>query len=260
MTVTYRPQTSRFGWLPLALLLILGLLPVLAAVGRMVMRFADIGATPEMVADSSRFYSMPTVVILHLVGGSVFTVLGALQFSGTLRRGSWHRITGRVLVVAGLTAALSSLWLTNFYPHLPTDGPLIYWFRMVAGLGMLWLLVRGFQTARQSRFDKHRPHMMRAYALGLGAATQMLVGIPYVLLFGQPEPITSDLLLGISWVINLGVAQWVLKRRGGSSGPGNRLSPNYRSAGPAMRTNELPARLEKLNQLPLLQNRIQLVR
>ena len=212
-------RTNRSAnWLPLALLILLGLLPLLPAIGRMVVRFADVGAPPEMVADTGRFFLMPVPVVLHVVGGCLFTLLGALQFSDALRRSRWHRLSGRVLVVAGITAALSALWLTQFYPHLETEGPLLYWFRLAAGLGMLWFLAQGYRAARRHRFGEHRPHMIRAYALGLGASTQMLIGIPVLLLFGEPTPLVGDLMLGSAWVINLMVAQWAIGRTGAPTG------------------------------------------
>lgn len=210
------------GRLILATLIVLGLLPLLAGIGRMIMRFADIGATPEMLADTARYFEMPVVVVVHVVGGCLFTLVGALQFSPALRRGSWHRRSGRLMVVAGLAAAFSALWLTQFYPHLETEGPLLYWFRLAAGLGMIGFLLQGYRSARQRRFDAHRGHMTRAYALGLGASTQMLIGIPWMLLFGPPSPIVSDLLLGSGWAINLAVAQWVLRR---PVAPASRIIP-----------------------------------
>jgi uncharacterized membrane protein len=206
-------RTTKFSdGLTLALLVTLGLLPLLPAVGRMVVRFADIGAPPEMLADTSRFFVMPVPVVVHIVSACLFTLIGALQFSKTLRRSRWHRVSGRVLVIAGILAAASGLWLTNFYPPLGNEGPLLYWFRMAAGLGMLWLLVQGFLAARRRRIDEHRPHMIRAYALGLGASTQMLIGIPVLLILGEPAPIAGDLMLGAGWLINLVVAQWAIGR------------------------------------------------
>jgi uncharacterized membrane protein len=206
-------RSSKFGHgLTLTLLVILGLLPLLPAVGRMAVRFIDMGAPPEMLADTSRFFVMPVPVVVHIVSACLFTLIGALQFSTTLRRSPWHRLSGRVLVIAGMLAAASGLWLTNFYPPLGNEGPLLYWFRTAAGLGMLWFLVQGFRAARRRRFDEHRPHMIRAYALGLGASTQMLIGIPVLLIFGEPTPIAGDLMLGAGWVINLVVAQWAMGR------------------------------------------------
>ena len=217
MSIQKRPFPA---WLMLTALIVLGFLPLLVGIGRMVMRFGDIGATPEMLADTSRFFEMPAVVIVHVVAGCLFSLIGALQFSKSLRRGPWHRMSGRVMVVAGLAAALSALWLTQFYPHLGNEGPLLYWFRLAAGLGMIGFLVQGYSCARRRRFDEHRANMVRAYALGLGASTQMLIGIPWILLLGEPAPIVGDLMLGSGWAINLAVAQWVLRR---PLAPGGRL-------------------------------------
>ena len=55
--------------------------------------------------------------------------------------------------------------------------------------------------------------MTRAYALALGAGTQVFTqGI------GQPilgtGPVVVGLLLGAGWLINLGVAEYVLRRPG----------------------------------------------
>lgn len=213
--MTAKPLKIR-SWV--LLLILIGLLPLLPAVGRMLVRFTDIGASPEMVADTARFFAMPVPVVLHVVGGCLFSLLGALQFSRTLRRGRWHRFSGRVLILAGVVAGLSALWLTHFYPHPQSEGPLLYWFRMAAGVAMLWFLLAGFQAARRRQFDRHRPHMLRAYALGLGASTQMLIGLPVLLLFGEPTPLVGDLLLGSGWLINLAVAQWALGR--GQAAPG----------------------------------------
>jgi len=203
--------------LTVTLLVVLGLLPLLPAVGRMVLRFADTGAPPEMLADTSRFFVMPVPVVVHIVSACLFSLIGALQFSRTLRRSPWHRLSGRVLVSAGVVAAASGLWLTNFYPPLGNEGPLLYWFRTAAGLGMLWFLVQGYMAARRRRFDEHPRHMMRAYAIGLGASTQMLIGIPVLLLFGEPSPIVGDLMLGAGWAINLAVAQWAIGRKNGAA-------------------------------------------
>jgi hypothetical protein len=70
--------------------------------------------------------------------------LGAFQFTPSLRRqySHWHRTSGQMLVPCGLVAALSALWMTQFYPAtnltgtLPADfdGPFLYAVRLAAGL------------------------------------------------------------------------------------------------------------------------------
>jgi hypothetical protein len=66
--------------------------------------------------------------------------------------------------------------------------------------------------------------MTRAYALALGAGTQVFtqgLGTP---IFGT-DATTHDLLLGAGWVINLAVAEYVIRTRGRERRrvyPGNR--------------------------------------
>ena len=195
-------------WLVPVLLLIFGLLPVAVGIARMAMRFGEAGPN----ADTVRYFTMPWAIILHVVGGGIFTVLGALQFLPALRRTSWHRLAGRLLVLSGLVAALSALWLTQFFPPNVSDGPLLYWFRLAAGTAMIWCLVRGYVAATRRQIPLHRALMIRAYALGIGTSTQIVLGIAYILAFGSLQPIVGDLLLGTAWLINLAVAELAIRR------------------------------------------------
>jgi hypothetical protein len=55
--------------------------------------------------------------------------------------------------------------------------------------------------------------MMRAYAIGLGAGTQVLTHLPWFILFGKPGESSRAVLMAAGWVINLAVAEWVIRRR-----------------------------------------------
>jgi hypothetical protein len=53
--------------------------------------------------------------------------------------------------------------------------------------------------------------MIRAYALGLGAGTQIFtVGIGGAVL--GPGTLRGDLAKGAAWIINLAVAEWTIRR------------------------------------------------
>lgn len=199
---------SRNTWLVPVLLIVFALFPLAIGVGRMAMRFSPTG--PD--ADTGRFFSMPWAVVLHLVGAAIFTLVGAWQFSPGLRRTPWHRRAGRLVLLAGIMAASTGLWLTQFYPHHVTDGPLLYWFRLAAGSAMLGFLVLGYVAATRRQIPLHRASMIRAYALGIGASTQMVVAIAYLVAFGPPPNVVNDLLLGSAWLINLGVAELAIRR------------------------------------------------
>jgi hypothetical protein len=55
--------------------------------------------------------------------------------------------------------------------------------------------------------------MMRGYALGLGAGTQVLTLAVGVLIAGPPNELSRVLLIGAAWVINLAVAEWAIRKR-----------------------------------------------
>ena len=59
----------------------------------------------------------------------------------------------------------------------------------------------------------HRAWMIRAYAIGLGAGTQVLTLLAGEIIAGQPNELSRALLIGSGWVINLAVAEWATRRR-----------------------------------------------
>ena len=61
---------------------------------------------------------------------------------------------------------------------------------------------------------RHRAWMIRGYALGLGAGTQVLTVLPWTLAFGEAQGLPRDLLMTLAWVINLAVAEWIIRSRG----------------------------------------------
>lgn len=69
-----------------------------------------------MPADD-RFTGFPAALVVHIVGATLFALVGAFQFVPRFRRRHlvWHRRAGRVLAVAGLLVAGSALWMTLFY-------------------------------------------------------------------------------------------------------------------------------------------------
>jgi hypothetical protein len=56
--------------------------------------------------------------------------------------------------------------------------------------------------------------MMRAYALGLGAGTQVLTHLPWFLLVdGKPGELPRAVMMGAGWAINVVVAEWIIRNR-----------------------------------------------
>ena len=59
----------------------------------------------------------------------------------------------------------------------------------------------------------HRAWMTRAYAIALGAGTQVLTLMIGELILGPPNDLSRALLMGAGWVINLAVAEWAIRKR-----------------------------------------------
>jgi len=164
---------------------------------------------------SANVYDEDRVPVVHIVSASVYALLGAFQFANGFRRRwpGWHRVAGRLLVVCGLLVGLSALWMTLFYPWPAGDGALLYALRLLFGSAMVMSIVLGFTTIRRGAVNGHRAWMMRSYALGLGAGTQVLTLAAGELIAGPPSVFSQALLMGTAWVINLAVAEWAIRKR-----------------------------------------------
>jgi len=202
--------TTRADWLVPTSLILLTSVP--AAAGAV--RLTELARGAEITPANERFFAMPLPIVLHIVSVTVFCLVGAFQFAPGIRRRhrTWHRIAGRVLAPTGLVAALTGLWMSVAYPQPPGDGPLVTAFRLVFGSAMAASLVLGFVAIRQRDFHRHRAWMIRGYAIGLGAGTQVFTHLPWVLTGVAPGEFTRAVLMAAGWVINVCVAEWLIRR------------------------------------------------
>ncbi|MEU6787988.1 DUF2306 domain-containing protein [Nonomuraea angiospora] len=202
---------TKAGRLIPAGLLLLSAVPVIAGA----IRTAELAGGAAITPDNARFIAAPAPVLLHIAGVTVYSVLGAFQFAPGFRRRrpAWHRAAGRVLVPAGLVAALAGLWMTLFSDLPAGDTGLLTVFRLVAGSAMAGSLVLGFAAILRRDVARHRAWMIRAYALAMGAGTQAVVLSAWYAATGvDPHGVTRALLQGLAWGINLAVAEWAIRR------------------------------------------------
>ncbi len=177
------------------------------------LRLIQLAGGPAVIPADHRFTGFPLPLVVHIVGAAVFALVGILQLVPRFRRRhrAWHRRAGRVVAVAGLLVAISALWMTLFYEPQPGTGGLLFVLRLIFGSSMIACLVLGITAVRRHRIPAHRAWMLRAYALGLGAGTQVLTEGIGEAVFGTGE-LRGDLAKGAAWVINLAVAEWVIRR------------------------------------------------
>ena len=128
-------KSTRSDWLIPSSLIALSLVPAIAGIARLAQLAGGVTITPE----NARFFAAPLPVLLHIPAVILFSMCGALQFSPGFRRrrNGWHRAAGRILIPCGVVAALSGLWMAQFYPWPPGDGRILYVERLVVGSAML---------------------------------------------------------------------------------------------------------------------------
>jgi uncharacterized membrane protein len=201
---------SRSDRLIPALLVTLSVVPALAGTVRLV----QLGSG-DMNPDNARFFAAPIPIILHIVPAIAYSIVGAFQFSPGFRRRNrrWHRIAGRVLLPCALLVAMSGLWMTLTYPWPAGDGVAVYLERLVFGTAMLLSVVMGIDAIRRRKYSEHGDWMIRAYAIGMGAATQVLTHIPWFIFSDvKPGETARGVMMGLGWMINLALAEWIIRR------------------------------------------------
>jgi hypothetical protein len=203
-----RPTATRRQWLIPAGLILLSVVPIIAGA----MRITELSVGAEVTDANARFFASPIPVIAHIIGATIYCLLGALQFVPGLRTGrpSWHKIAGRILVPAGLIAGLSGMWMGAFYPR-PLYDTIV---RLVFGGLMVTFILLGLRAVLRRDFTHHRAWMIRGYAIGIGAGTQVFTAVPWLIATGGAAtgPVVAVLLLVAGWLINLTVAEIAIRR------------------------------------------------
>jgi uncharacterized membrane protein len=204
------------SWKLLTCLFLLSLVPVLAGAVRLSGLVGLVGGS-EVTPDNARFMAAPLPIALHIVSAALFCVLGAFQFDAAIRQRfpRLHRIAGRLVVVpSGLLAALTGLWMTTA-SAIPAElqGELLHAVRIAVALAMTLAIMISVRAVWQRRIAQHQAWMVRAYALGQGAGTQVLILLPVTLIVGAPTFLFRDVLMASAWALNLVVAEWLIRRR-----------------------------------------------
>ena len=203
-------KQAKIEWLIPIGLILLSLVPVIEGAARI----AQLSSGAEITPDNARFFTSPIPVVAHIISVTLYALLGAIQFVPSLRnrKVGWHRRAGWLLIPSGLVAALSGLWMTQFYPWPQYDGIWLYGLRLIFGSAMLLSLILGYVAARQKDFKRHSHWMIRAYAIGLGAGTQVFTHIPAFLFPSIQGELARTLMMGTGWIINLVIAEWVIRK------------------------------------------------
>ena len=203
---------SRREWAFLALIFLYSFIPTVFGL----LRLPELLGGLPIIPPNPRAVIDPLPITLHLLGRSVFCLLGALQFLPSLRRehSARHRALGRVVAAAGCVSALTGLWMTVSYAFPDAlQGPLLYWARVTLSLAMVAFIAGAVFGIRSRNLAAHRAAMLRAYAIAQGASTQTALGLIAMIFFGtELLGVSRDLVMVAAWAINIGVAEVLIHR------------------------------------------------
>lgn len=225
MNSSRKRKTTKNEWFVLAGLLLLSMVPVLAGG----MRVAELATSTDITPENARFFASPLPVVIHIFASIFFSILGAFQFipSFRYRWPRWHRKTGAwLLIPSGLAVAVTGVWMTLLYTQPDGHDPLLYAMRLVVGAAMFLEIVLSITAVRRRDFAGHGDWIIRGYALGMGAGTQVLTHLPWAILVGgAPDEFSRALMMGAGWVINIIVAEWIINRKRARRTPPKRATP-----------------------------------
>ena len=152
-------------------------------------------------------------LFFHAIFSILFLVLGTLQILSGLRKSNpvGHRRIGPMTAVFGLLAAGTGLLMTVNHPEI--SAPFLFYARIV--FGMLWavFIILAVRAVRTRDLPRHRAFMIRAYAIALNAGTLPFIYLPIAIIFGELSQGTDEAIQVFGWLINLLVAEWILRRK-----------------------------------------------
>jgi uncharacterized membrane protein len=146
------------------------------------------GYSPPTVAPDSRaaqfaildqvFARHPILTMIHVIPGLLFMILGAFQFSKSIRARhlQWHRWNGRIFLATGFIIGISALLMSFTIQSI--GGVNQAAATILFGCFFLFALGKAFWHIRRREVTLHRQWMIRAFAIGLAVATiRPIVGI-----------------------------------------------------------------------------------
>lgn len=195
---------------PIPLALLLAFLTAIPILNSLVLTFQiPSGTYPE---DTARLVAAPVSFFAHVLAGVAFGITGPLQFVRAVRHrfGALHRISGRIFVLSGVIVGFSGLSVLAQVASI--RAPMVDIARGLFGLVLLIALAMAMVAVHKRDFVRHRAWAIRAYAVGMGLGTVALVFIPLYIVTGQPPVgLLSDVLFVVTWVMNIVVAEVVIR-------------------------------------------------
>ena len=216
--VTHEPQEVR----PRTPRLVISI-AVVAVVATPVLLFPYLSLDPDRSRIPVTTELHYATLVAHVLTAATALLLGVLQLVPRLRaRRGLHRRLGWAFLLVGVVA----FGVTGIPLALTTpDGNVTRYGILVPAVGWLVCAAMGWTAIRQRRLAAHRAWMIRTYALTFFAITTRMV-VPVLIVLQMPfqddrSPsavralVASTIPYGqwLGWIINLAVAEYIIRRR-----------------------------------------------
>ena len=147
---------------------------------------------------------------VHIIGAPIALILAPMQLWSGLRRRrpGLHRWVGRAYAAAFILSSLASLGMMANFAGSPLAAASFSFLAVIS----IAFTVLGVAHARAGRIAQHRRWMLRSVALAFAAVTLRVLMAP-LMLAGWTVLETYDITSWLSWMLNLAVLEWWLRRR-----------------------------------------------
>jgi hypothetical protein len=148
---------------------------------------------------------------LHIFSSMLILAAGLTQFSTyILQRVSFiHRWIGKIYTFGILIISSPAALVMAFYAN---GG----WIAKTSFLllSVLWWYTtwQGWKTIREKNIPLHRIWMIRSYALTFSAITLRMMQASFAAFTEMDLDTTYQMVSWASWMLNLGVAEWMIKK------------------------------------------------
>ena len=212
MKITFPSSGSWPSWLSPALLLLLGSLNILFGA----IQLDAIQQGPPEHPDeftSMQYHETAVPIVLHIVFGILFNLLGPFQFVPRIRHRwpGWHRNSGRLWIISGFVVAFTGMWMNHYFPAY--GGVAKYTGILTHCVGMIIALSFAFYAILNRQINQHRIGMMVAMAIGLAPATQRVIILPWYYLTGEINDLLIGMVIWLGLLINLAVTLLIIRKK-----------------------------------------------